>query len=72
MDHEMPKCDGAKASTEILRIARGKEVNPPDIIGITGNVSPQKLQLFQAAGLLTILTKPVTCTKLSQVMLQSR
>ncbi|TVP70948.1 MAG: response regulator [Rhodobacteraceae bacterium] len=63
-DSMMPEMDGSSALCAITRdyVARHKRV--PPAVAVTANVAPEQLALYQAAGFVDVVAKPISKKKL--------
>lgn len=64
MDMQIPLMDGIQATRTIL----SKHEAPPPIIGLTANVMAEDLRLCIDAGMLSVITKPLSIVKLDEVL----
>ena len=66
MDIWMPNKDGMKATSEIRELEKGK--TPIPIIALTASVLPSEKEAVLAAGVNTILFKPINLEELRNTM----
>ncbi|NNE87653.1 MAG: response regulator [Silicimonas sp.] len=66
MDISMPRIDGVTAAQKI-RADRGPNHETP-IIALTAHAMPDDVQKFQDAGMLDVVTKPISAGRLSEVL----
>jgi CheY-like chemotaxis protein len=71
MDNDMPVLNGMEATKQILAWNQNEGRRCVKVIGVTGNVHEDKLQGCLAAGMTTVLKKPVSMEELSRVMLEA-
>ncbi|WP_342363805.1 hybrid sensor histidine kinase/response regulator [Terrarubrum flagellatum] len=65
LDMHMDGMDGAELATELARQSRDAA---PALIGLTADTSPDTLRRFRAAGVTTVLSKPVAMQALGKAL----
>ena len=68
MDLQMPNMDGIEAATTVQSLCRQASMQPPPIIGLSGDSSEEDRKMFQRAGIAEFVSKPVTNAKLRHIL----
>ncbi|CAN0588993.1 unnamed protein product, partial [Ectocarpus sp. 12 AP-2014] len=66
MDISMPKIDGVTAA-KTVKAESGPNQNTP-IIALTAHAMPDDVQKFHAAGMIDVITKPISAERLQEVL----
>lgn len=63
-DSMMPEMDGSSALCAITRAYAARHKRVPPAVAVTANVAPEQLALYEAAGFLDVVAKPISKKKL--------